>query len=239
VPEFVNPKYADAAKSVFKKAARLECMMQDHPKVLGAGARVGFTQFDDWTYSPVKNSVEEGRAKLAQGAPGRTAAEGELELYTAGARMLRAAGCALPPPAERSLAVFGFALAAPAIVVLGAAFAPSFSALRARFPAPAAVRIAPTAALVLEGDISVEALDLDGALVIRAAPGAHVRVARARVRNAGWAIVPLSEAEAAAASEAARIRGFRIEKRDTRELLFDAPGEYLVEDAAPAPGGEE
>lgn len=32
VPEFVNPKYADAAKSKFKKPTRLECMMQDHPK---------------------------------------------------------------------------------------------------------------------------------------------------------------------------------------------------------------
>lgn len=31
--EFVNPKYADAAKTVFKKPTRLECMMQDYPKV--------------------------------------------------------------------------------------------------------------------------------------------------------------------------------------------------------------
>ena len=28
VPEFVNPKYADAAKNKFKKPTRLECMMQ-------------------------------------------------------------------------------------------------------------------------------------------------------------------------------------------------------------------
>ena len=28
MPEFVNPKYADAEKTVFKKPTRLECMMQ-------------------------------------------------------------------------------------------------------------------------------------------------------------------------------------------------------------------
>jgi UDP-sugar pyrophosphorylase len=28
VPEFVNPKYADAAKTKFKSPTRLECMMQ-------------------------------------------------------------------------------------------------------------------------------------------------------------------------------------------------------------------
>jgi UDP-sugar pyrophosphorylase len=33
MPEFVNPKYADAAKTTFKKPTRLECMMQDYPKV--------------------------------------------------------------------------------------------------------------------------------------------------------------------------------------------------------------
>ena len=31
--EFVNPKYADKERTVFKKPTRLECMMQDYPKV--------------------------------------------------------------------------------------------------------------------------------------------------------------------------------------------------------------
>lgn len=36
IPEFVNPKYADDAKTVFKAPTRLECMMQDYPKLLHA-----------------------------------------------------------------------------------------------------------------------------------------------------------------------------------------------------------
>lgn len=43
ISEFVNPKYADAARTAFKASTRLECMMQDYPKALPPGARVGFT----------------------------------------------------------------------------------------------------------------------------------------------------------------------------------------------------
>ena len=98
VPEFVNPKYADATKTRFKKPTRLECMMQDHPKLLGATAKVGFTNFPEWTYSPVKNSVDEARAKIAVGVPGRCAAEGELEYYDGACRQLAAAGVTIPAP---------------------------------------------------------------------------------------------------------------------------------------------
>jgi UDP-sugar pyrophosphorylase len=33
ISEFINPKYADASKTKFKSSARLECMMQDYPKL--------------------------------------------------------------------------------------------------------------------------------------------------------------------------------------------------------------
>lgn len=37
IPEFVNPKYANAERTVFKAPTRLECMMQDYPKLLQGG----------------------------------------------------------------------------------------------------------------------------------------------------------------------------------------------------------
>ena len=46
IPEFINPKYKDASKTTFKKPTRLECMMQDLPKLLDAKAKVGFTEFE-------------------------------------------------------------------------------------------------------------------------------------------------------------------------------------------------
>lgn len=59
VVEFVNPKYKDDTRTEFKKPTRLECMMQDIPKLfqkeMGKEANIGFTMFDRWfTFSPAK-----------------------------------------------------------------------------------------------------------------------------------------------------------------------------------------
>jgi len=42
----VNPKYKDALKDVFKSATRLECMMQDYPKLLNKIFKVGFSCYE-------------------------------------------------------------------------------------------------------------------------------------------------------------------------------------------------
>ena len=63
VVEFVNPKYKDEKlRTEFKKPTRLECMMQDIPKLfqkeMGSEANIGFTMFDRWfTFSPAKVRV--------------------------------------------------------------------------------------------------------------------------------------------------------------------------------------
>ena len=60
VLEFVNPKYKDPTKRTdFKKPTRLECMMQDIPKLfqkeMGKDVNIGFTTFERWfTFSPAK-----------------------------------------------------------------------------------------------------------------------------------------------------------------------------------------
>jgi UDP-sugar pyrophosphorylase len=228
VPEFVNPKYADAAKNRFKKPTRLECMMQDHPKVVPPSTVVGFTQFPDWTYSPVKNDPKEALAKFVVGVPGRSALEGEIEFYGAHCRMLAAAGVALPAFGE--LRAQGFALPCPPQVVFHPNFAVSVAAFKGKFPSPQSVSISQRSALVISGpDVVVEGLELDGALVVTAVPGAKVTLAKGlKVSNAGWALVPLSDAEAAAQPDSVKIRGFRCVKTAARELVFTTPGTYVV-----------
>ena len=45
IPEFVNPKYADSERNKFKAPTRLECMMQDYPRLLSSKGAVGFTTY--------------------------------------------------------------------------------------------------------------------------------------------------------------------------------------------------
>lgn len=235
VPEFVNPKYADASKTKFKKPTRLECMMQDHPKVLGAESRVGFTNFPEWTYLPVKNSIDEARAKIAVGAPGRSAAEGELEYYDSFLRMLEAVGVHAPRPSPpNKLAVFGFQLTEPAHVVLAPSFAPTHAELREKIQQPMTFRLSPTATLVMQGDCSgltfSGPVDIDGAVRFKLCAGATVEVKRLRALNAGAKLRPLSDSELQTAAPPVRIRGFTVQRDEERLLAYDAPGHYVVED---------
>eukprot|EP00971_Amphidinium_carterae_P076192 1504963-Amphidinium_carterae.1 len=39
VPEFVNPKWVDSSKTAMKAPTRLECMMQDFPRLCTAGEK--------------------------------------------------------------------------------------------------------------------------------------------------------------------------------------------------------
>ena len=67
--------------------------------------------------------------------------------------------------------------------------------------------------------------------MIRAAAGARVVVDGLAVKNAGWEWVALEEAyaDAGAAPEEERIRGFTVRKAEAREVTYDAPGLYTLQ----------
>lgn len=91
--EFVNPKYADAEKTKFKKPTRLECMMQDYPKMLPPGSKVGFTTAEAWcAYSACKNNVAEAVTLVAAGVPAGSASQAEADQYFYASEMLRLLG---------------------------------------------------------------------------------------------------------------------------------------------------
>ena len=96
VGEFVNPKYTDDTRTKFKKPARLECMMQDYPKLLGAGVKVGFSVVEKWLgYSPVKNNKEDALNQVKTDRPASSALTGECDMYNATNKQLQTIGCKL------------------------------------------------------------------------------------------------------------------------------------------------
>lgn len=93
IPEFVNPKYADEARSKFKAPTRLECMMQDYPKLLEKGGKVGFTMYDAWyCFSPAKNNCVDAINCFKKGLPSFAAASAEYDMYNWNIKMLELAG---------------------------------------------------------------------------------------------------------------------------------------------------
>eukprot|EP00899_Mesostigma_viride_P007455 jgi/Mesvir1/16710/Mv15101-RA.1 len=226
IQEFVNPKYKDATKTVFKASTRLECMMQDYPKSLPHDARVGFTVSDVWVaYSPVKNSPDEAIAKVNSGLPPHSAASGELDQYIANCKVLGMLGATIGQPSKATFN--GIAYEVPPRVVLSPSFALTYTALKSKVNA-SGLKLATDSTLVIDGPgITIDSLEVEGTLVIRAVPGANVKVSGLKVKNAGWHLEAVNKDDEKFAEDL-RVRGFQVIRKEGRELKFDTPGDYVV-----------
>lgn len=191
VPEFVNPKFRDAEKTEFKSPARLECMMQDLPLLLNATKhKVGYTEMERFLcFSAVKNNLQDALSKFHLTGYPESASSCESDIYSTNRRLLAMAGCDVR---TTGLPIRRFAhlpFEDGAKIVLAPRFGTSVAEIRTRFPTPNLVRISDRSALVLEGDVYIQQLELDGMLVIKAAPGARVFIKNLTVRNDGCVFV--------------------------------------------------
>lgn len=223
--EFVNPKYADATRTTFKKPTRLECMMQDYPKVLDSRAKVGFSLAPSWIcYSPVKNNAADAAASVAAGVPAGSAIAGESDQYFASAELLRKLGANVESAAPSTF--LGLTGVLGPRIVLDPSFSLFPGELASRFPAPSDVSISSRSTLVIQGEVVVHSLRLDGSLRLIAPIGSRliVRAGDVLITNQGHVVEPL----AGPVSEVLDMRGYTITCRE--EAVFsagEAPGDYV------------
>ena len=82
----------------------------------------------------MKNSIAEGQAKAKSGIAPRTASQGELEVYSVNARLLRMIGCDVAE--DKPLEITGFTLPEPPHIVSLLRcqhYAPLMTAIRSGF----------------------------------------------------------------------------------------------------------
>jgi UDP-sugar pyrophosphorylase len=220
IPEFVNPKYADAQKENFKKPTRLECMMQDYPKLLSAEAKVGFTSFPrEFCFSAVKNNLVDAAAKSTSQLPPESASSGEMDFYAVHRHKLTLSGAQIETPQPCSFKNIQF-IPGPRVVLSGS-FASTLEELRSKI---ANVSISARSTLVIEGDdVHIDGLKLDGKLVIKAEPGAKIKIKNLTVTNQGDELVETQGDE----PEEIIIRGYRIVEKESRQILL-ANGEQTI-----------
>lgn len=216
IPEFVNPKYADPERTRFKSPARLECMMQDFPKLLEGSARVAYTQFErSLCFSPVKNGISSAESKAHQGLPPESAASAEADLYAMHRRILAAAGASVREAEPERLAGLSLRLY-PAVVLSPRLAIPSVPAWRVN-----RTSVSERSVLIMDcDDIEIDNLTLDGALVVRGVPGARIVLRNLAVHNAGWHVEP--------SADHGDIRGFVWVRSETRVIDCDTPGEHVI-----------
>ncbi len=225
VPEFVNPKYTDQTRTSFRSATRLECMMQDYPR-LAQGAHVGFTQFErSVCFSPVKNAVDAASARQAQDPPlpAESAATGEADLYAFHRRVFRLAGAEIEEGLPECFSgvtavIFPIVLVSPELTTPIASFVKCLTG----------VRISRRSALAITaGAIEIQNLNLDGALEVRAVDGARIVLRNLVVKNRGW-LSRAVDSSSTVAPELA-IRRFYFDKRETLLIEATRPGDYVVD----------
>lgn len=238
MPDFVNPKYSDVEKTIFKKPTRLECMMQDFPTVLNEDEckMVGFTQVAaELCFSPVKNSVADGAALQEKGSPPGTALTGEADQYAAQRIMMRARGCHVEDAEPETYS--GVTATIGPCIVLKPDFACCPGEYNIKFPFPEKVKISSRSTLVVRGPgVIIESLDLDGALIIDVERGEEAIVRDLVVKNDGWVRQAVTETT----NELVSMRGFKIVRKDQKNVQVRkevAPEEQKKEDESD--GGSE
>eukprot|EP01039_Chlorochromonas_danica_P004185 gene4185-4598_t len=214
MPEFVNPKYKDATRTTFKKPTRLECMMQDYPKLLPNESKVGFTNAPDWLcFSACKNNSADAAVAAASGIPAASPYTAECAQYHVYAELLRGLGAEVEEGEE--VEILGVkAKPSPRIVIhpLTAAFPHELHSL---FPHPENVEISSRSSLVVEGRVVIEQLFLDGSLEIHGSSGGEepliVNISKQEaVVNAGHILQVLTGKELDEAMEVDKMRGYRL-----------------------------
>lgn len=209
VTEFVNPKWADAEKTKFKSPTRLECMMQDFPKLCFKEDKVGFTQLERiMCFTCVKNNLEDALKKN----PPDCALSAEADIYACTSRLLALAGDDVEIEAPEEVCFLGVKATIGARIILKPAFGISLEQMKERVKGK--VRISKRSVLVVEGPATIDGLDLDGAATIT---GAGV-VKDACVKNAGRPLEAIPPDELAGQAASLRIRGYRMASGEMESL---------------------
>jgi len=226
IPETVNPKYKDEERFLLEEPTSLECVMQDYSKLLRPEEKVGITQAERfYCFSPVKNNIDDAVVAQKKTGYAASATTGEFGIYNSNRMYLQHSGVKFQPDKVREYA--GISVPYNARIVLEPSFGVTLQEVRNRIYGD--VVISADSTLILDGDIEIYNLKLDGALMVYACPGAKVTIRNLTVKNAGWAFREIDPNDSSVDEEYC-IRGYVLDKHDVVDLRFVIPGQYVVDD---------
>jgi len=227
ISEFVNPKYKNKEKTEFTKPTRLECMMQDYPKLLSSEAIVGYTQFERWTsFSAVKNNVSDAIAKQKSTGVAESGATGEADIYHANRRFLAGAGVEIDVDGKEQI-YSGIKVQVGARVVLHPSFGNTQAEIASKFKG--GVKVSNNSTLVLSGKhVTLSNTQVDGTLVVKASPEAKVNVDGLTVKNKGWEFTEVEEKDQKTLDQRYLIRGYTLSKHEQVEVEYDESGTFTL-----------
>ena len=235
MPEFVNPKYADSSNDKFKSPARLECMMQEYPKLLFQQKHFaeicGDSLMPKWialqpTKKNIFDSIEDARNTKDKRAE-FAASNGEASVYFANRMLLKQCGLKLEPETIKKFK-HGINVKYGARICLHPSFGVTLKEIKHRFVAPNSVRITTESTLVLRGNIVIKSLELDGALIVKAHGDTQIVIERLVVNNKGWHFQEIEDLHDESIDHIFRMRGYTLKKEEARVIEFDDGQKHVI-----------
>ena len=172
VPEFVNPKYINDSRNQFKSPTRLECLMQDVPKLIKNGESVGYTHFNRWfCFSACKNNLKTAIEKLKKNETAESAFTMERDVFKANERIMskicRKLEIIKTEP-ENELVIEGINVKFGPKIIIYPSYAPTISELKMKLiKMKQGIKMTNNSTLILRNDIDIiEGIDLDGYLIV-------------------------------------------------------------------------
>jgi UDP-sugar pyrophosphorylase len=208
VPEFVSPVQPesndDPNEEDFDCPVQLKCLLQDFPRLLGpsySSEVVGFTQLDRlMCFTCVKNSL----AEAALRSPPQCALSAEADYYACNAELLKLAGADIVIEEPEEVTFLGISARLGARIVLRPSFAISLEEMKTKVKGK--IRISKRSTLILDGDIVLNGLDLDGALRIVGNGAIRPNIV---VHNIGGRLDPI-RGDLEAQPPSLRVRGYHV-----------------------------
>lgn len=153
----------------------------------------------------------------------------ESDMYIQNQRKLKFAGVDLPVTKvpEDLVNVGGIPVTPGPRIILSPSFGVTQEEIVEKVTGGATIKISQRSALVLKGrHITINSLDLDGALVVEAGDNTRVTIEGLRVQNKGWNLVPNDPSKEY--EEAVAIRGYTMEKQETTYYKLKEPGDFVI-----------
>ncbi len=171
IPEFVNPKYTDETRTKFKSPTRLECLMQDLPKLLNNGEKVGFTSYERWfCFSACKNNLNDACGKLKKKQTPESAFSVEQDIFIYNKKIMEIIGkleIVQNEPANE-IDVNECKIAFGPKIIIYPSFAATVTELRDKLNhMKNKIKMTNNSTLILKNDVNIEdGIDLDGYYIV-------------------------------------------------------------------------
>ena len=160
IPEFVNPKYTDETRTKFKSPTRLECLMQDLPKLLKNGENVGFTSYERWfCFSACKNNLKDACNKLKKNQTPESAFSVEQDIFIYNKKIMEIIGKLEIEETEKAneVDIEGCKIKFGPKIIIYPEFSPTVSELRDKLMnMKKNIKMTNNSTLILKKDVKIE-----------------------------------------------------------------------------------